>query len=385
MVIRLTSDPRPGRHGGLGLIAPLAALALVAAACGGDEPAAEAGSSEGTEPSEAAEAAAAGECGDDVTLVNSIRSLSNEYHANWAQGGEWFAESVGLAENYQVVTDEADQQQQLSTIRSLLAENAACTVINVDPTSSTVTEAVVQAADDAGAYVVSQWNTPDGFLPSEETPTWVSHISFDGRVGGYDTAKALFDEMGGSGQIVAIQGILDNVPAQQRFEGLQQALEEYPDIELLDDQVANWDRAEAQQVTQTLLTQYGDEVTGIWAANDSMALGVVEALRSAGRAGEVPVSGHDATSEALQAISDGEMVATVSSDAWWQGGMGLAIGLAALRGDIDPAELGEEERAFYAEQFLIDGENVEEFLEPPAPDNYEWTDYFGRVVGPIDG
>ena len=113
---------------------------------------------------------------------------------------------------------------------------------------------------------------------------------------------------------------------------------------MLDHQSANWDRSQSFPIMQAWLTKYGDQITGVWAGNDDMALGALEALRAAGQAGKVPVVGIDGIPEAVQAIKKGEYVETVSSDAYYQGSIGLAMGLAVLTGQVDAAE-GLAERA----------------------------------------
>ncbi|WP_192498627.1 sugar ABC transporter substrate-binding protein [Ornithinimicrobium pratense] len=327
-----------------------------------------------------------GDSGDDVQLVLAIRSLSNPYHANWVEGAEIFAESVD--KDLTVLSDDGDSQKQLSQIRSLIASGQTI-ALNVDPNTSSDTQAIVRAVTDAGGYVVTQWNKPDDLLPPDVGDNWVSHISFDGDESGYQIATALFEEMGGEGGIIALQGILDNVPAQQRFAGLQRALEEYPDIELLDDQTAQWDRNTGYSVTQTLLTKHGEDVQGIWAANDNMALGALEALKAAGRGGgEVPIVGVDAVPEALDEISSGEngYLATVTTDAWWQGGAPLALAYQAAIGEYDVADASDEQRAFYGTQFLVTQDNVDEHMSAPTAEELQpdLDDPFLRSVGPIE-
>jgi ribose transport system substrate-binding protein len=116
-----------------------------------------------------------------------------------------------------------------------------------------------------------------------------------------------------------------------------------------------------------------------------MALGALQALEAAGLAGKVAVVGIDAVPEAVQAIADGTMTATVSSDGPWQGGIGLAMGYCALTGELDVSELSEEQRAFYAEQTLITAENAEENLEPSVDlADFECGNLFDRVDGPVN-
>src|SRR5690606_23032044 len=90
----------------------------------------------------------------DVQLVLAIRSLSNPYHANWVEGAEIFADSIG--QELTVLSDDGDSQKQLSQIRSLLASGQTI-ALNVDPNTSSDTQAIVRAVTDAGGYVVTQW------------------------------------------------------------------------------------------------------------------------------------------------------------------------------------------------------------------------------------
>ena len=318
---------------------------------------------------------------EDVTLVGQVRNQTNPYEASWLEGGDAFAESVGLEQ--QQLTYDGDSQQQQEQIRQVLASgDASCTVINALPNGDSDTTPIVAAADEAGAWLVTQWNKPADLDPTEYD-RWVAHLTYDGVESGYQIAKAIFEEMGGSGGVIALQGILDTAAAQDRFLGLERALEEYPDITLLDDQTADFDRATALEVTRTLLTQYGDEVGGVWAANDDMALGAVQALEAAGR-DDVAVAGIDAVPEALEAVSGGTMTATVSSDGPWQGAVGLAMGFCAATGELDVADVPAEDRAFFAEQFLITEENVEEFSDPAVDlEELSCDSLFSRATGPI--
>lgn len=328
--------------------------------------------------------AAGGEKGD-VLLVQGIRSLSNSYHANWAAGGDLFGESVD--KKVIVLSDEADSQKQLSLVKGLAAKGQVY-ALNIDPNTSSDTEAIVRAVTEAGGYVVTQWNKPDDLNPWDIGDHWVAHIAFDGTGIGKDVSQTLFDSMGGEGGIIALQGILDNKPAKQRFAGLQEALKANPGITLLDDQTANWSRTEALSVTQTLLAKHGDKVKGVWAANDEMALGALEALKAAGMAGKVPIIGFDAVPQALDEIKSGtnKYVATVSTDPWWQGGAALSLAYKAATGEIDVSKLSHDQRAFYAEQSIVTKDNVEKFTQAPTLEALkpDLDDPFKRFSAPIN-
>jgi ribose transport system substrate-binding protein len=184
---------------------------------------------------------------------------------------------------------------------------------------------------------------------------------------------------------VALGGILSNIPAIERKKGLDEALAAHPDVKLLDFQVANWSPTEALEKVNAWLTQFGDEITGIWAANDDMALGALEALRADGRAGQVPVTGIDGIQLAVEAVMNGEMAGTVAWDPFWQGGMGLSIGYHAKTGKFDPAAEPKEHREFYGKGVVITSGNAKEFYDTniKSEPQLDWSDIWGRVTGQI--
>ncbi|WP_300402969.1 sugar ABC transporter substrate-binding protein [Nocardioides sp.] len=328
---------------------------------------------------------AAGDSGscapEDVQLVGQVRNESNPYEASWLDGGDAFAASVGLEQNR--LTYDGDSTKQQEQVRQLLAGDTSCLVMNVLPNGDSDTTPIVKGADQAGAYLVTQWNKPADLDPTDYE-RWISHITYNGVESGQQIGDALVEAIGGSGGIIALQGVLDTAAAKDRFAGLEATLAENPDVTLLDQQAANFSRAEALEVTKTLLTKHGDDVLGIWAANDDMALGALEALQQAGRAGEVAVVGIDAVPDALTAIEGGEMTATVSSDGPWQGGIGLAIGYCVATGDLAVDDVSDEDRAFFAEQFLITDDNVGEYLTPETDAaDFECDNVFNRVAGPL--
>ena len=318
----------------------------------------------------------------DITVVGQVRNETNPYEKSWLDGGQEFAASVGLKEKR--LTYDGESPKQLEQIRQELSTgNPECMVLNVLTNTDADTTPVVKAAQDAGAYVVTQWNKPADLHPWDGYDKWIAHITYDGKDSGYQIAVALFESMGGKGGVIALQGQAANVTAENRFAGLKQALSEYPDITLLDQQADDWDRTKAFDTTGTLLTKHGDAIGGVWAANDDMALGAHKALEAANRT-DVGVVGIDAVPEAVQAIADGTMVATVSSDGPWQGGIGLAMGYCALTGELDVADLPNKNREFFAEQVLITKENSADYLAPKANlSDFECGKLFGRVAGPL--
>ena len=320
---------------------------------------------------------------DKITAVNSIRSLSNPYHATWNQGGAAFAQWAGV--DYVTLVTEGNSEKGIADIKAMIARTGGNMVLNVDPNESPDARPIVEACAEAGVHVVTQWNKPADLHPWDFDPHYVAHISFDGKPNGKAMAEALFEAMGGSGGIVALGGILSNVPAIERKAGLDAALAENPDIELLDFQVANWDPNQAYDITSAWVTRFGDDIKGIWAANDGMGISALEVLRAEGMAGQVPVTGIDGIQLAVEAVMAGEFAGTVAWDPFWQGGMGLSIPYHAKTGKFDPAAEPQEHREFYGTGIVITADNAEEFYKSnieAAPD-LDWNDIWGRVSGQI--
>ena len=204
----------------------------------------------------------------------SFRGIDNEYYIGVEAGAKAFAESVAAEDRYQWIENKNDSAKQVAQITQILAESGKCTAINIDPNENAIVPAILNAAKKVGAKVVVQWTLPPGDVtPESYGSTFTAFMAENAETQGYGIAKALFESMGGEGNIVAIQGLLDNTAQQGRQAGLERALEEYPGITLLDAQPANWDRTMAQNLMQSYLTKYGDKINGVWAANDSLGLG----------------------------------------------------------------------------------------------------------------
>ncbi len=327
-------------------------------------------------------------CGkSDIRLVNSMREIAQPYHANVDKGGRMFARWAGLERHYVLQLNQGDSAKQVSLMRGLLATNARCTIFNVEPNADPVIKPMVDTAQRSGAWIVTHWAHGEGLHPFDGYGQWIAHVAVDSLEAGRAISVALADAMGGKGGIVALQGRLDTDPARKRFAGLQQVLRERPGVRLLDQQSANWDRTAAFPVMQTWLAKYGRQIRGVWAANDDMALGALEALRAAGLAGRIPVVGVDGIPEAIAAIGKGEMRATVSSDAYYQGSIGLAMGVCVLTGQAPlPSTWPRDKREFFLKLQLITKDNAGQYRGDPPASAYipEWdcANLWKRSTGP---
>ena len=320
---------------------------------------------------------------DKPQLAISLRSLTNPYHASFAKGGQMFAESVGAP--CEVLVTEGNSEKGISDVRALLAKSGGNLVLCIDPNDSPDARVIVEACAKAGASVVTIWNKPEDLHPWDFNPNYVAHISFNGVPNGKLMAETLIEKMGGSGGIVGLGGIFNNVPAIERKAGLDAALKDNANVKLLDFQVADWVETKAFEITQAWITRFGSEIKGVWAANDGMALGALEALRAEGLAGQIPVCGIDGIKQAIDAIKGGEMASTVDWDPIWIGGMGMSIAYHAHTKQIDIAAEPKEHREFYGTGVPVTFKNVDEYIEKYVNNTpkIDWNDLWGRVSGQI--
>jgi ribose transport system substrate-binding protein len=316
-----------------------------------------------------------------TTLVVCIRGLDNPYHANYAVGARELGKKLGLPVD--VLTSEANSQKQFSDLRAEIAKTGGNMVASVDPNEAPDVVAIAKMLEDAGAYWVNWWNKPPD-VNVMDYPHWVAHIQFDAVGQGYYNANELFKTFKPpyQGKIVAIQGMLANNAAIGRFQGLQNALKEHPGVTLLQWEGAEWDTTKAYNATKALLAAYPD-VDGVWCANDNMGMGAIQALKEAGLAGKVLVTGTDGNPEAFDAIKAGYMTSTEFQDSRFQAQLGLSMCLDAKNGKLDVASLPRKYRSWMIPGVKVNRENVDQFVKEyiDSMPEYDLSDYFATWAG----
>jgi len=290
-----------------------------------------------------------------ILLANSYRNLINDYWIVWNKGGENAAK--GLDCEYLSFSAENNESKQASDVEAAITRGVKAMAIM--PVTAGALGAMIDLCEDQRIWVVSQWDRPSAIKP-EDYKYWVAHITMDTVEQGHVPAKVLFEALGGKGKIVAIGGLPGTGSAEDRHEGLKKALKEYPGIELLGYQSGDYNRIVAVKVMEDFISAYGDKIDGIWCANDDMAVGAIEILKSLGLAGgKIKIVGIDATEGAVKAIIEGDMYATVSGDPWYMSGIGMVYAYNAVRGKILP----EEEQIVMLEAPVVDQSNAAEYYQ----------------------
>lgn len=241
----------------------------------------------------------------------SLSTLNNPFFVTLRDGALDEANRLGID---LVVADAQDNPaKQLSDIEDFIQQDLDLILIN--PTDSDAIVTAVLEANDVGIPVI----TVDRGSNGGEV---VCHIASDNVAGGRMAGEYLANLLNGEGRVIELQGILGTSAARDRGKGFGQAMENYPDIKIIAQQTANFNRAEGLMVMENLLTAY-PEVDGVFAHNDEMALGAIEALKSAGMLDDVVVVGFDAIDDAVKAVEAGEMDATVAQQPYEMGKLGV--------------------------------------------------------------
>jgi ribose transport system substrate-binding protein len=339
-------------------LAAVTALALLAAGCGqaedpvGNGAVAASGCNEPT-PAE------------DIVLVASVINTTNPYMASMIEGAEALSEELGV--DLRIVDSAGSSQQQISQIQAILAEGRKVALM-VNTVASADAVPIVNAVENANGCVVIWWNKPDDFEPTDVGDHFVAFQMHSGVDAGRCIGEQLAESLDGEGDIIALPGVLDSTVSQQRVAGLLDALEEYPNVSILDARPANWDQQIGFQETQTLIASHGDAIDGFWAADDAMMLGAIQAFERAGRIDEVNIVGEGLYQPTIDIMEADE--ANIVGNTYHRGFMAASIGLhtafLAATGEMDVSEMSEAERNGLFEIGCVTPENYEEFLEYDA-------------------
>lgn len=322
----------------------------------------------------------------DPAIAWSYRDRTNPYWNAIVSGGEAFVESIGKSKADLInLINEGSSEKSLSDVRALLAKTNGNLALAIDPNDSPNARPIVEAVVEKGAYVSTIWNKTDDLHPWDFGDNYVAHMQWSDIGPAEQTATILLEAIGGKGAIVGLGGIASNNPAIERRTGLDNALKNFPEVELLDYQAADWDTQKAATVMASYLTRFGDEIQGVFCANDTMAYGVLEALRAEGLAGEIPIVAYDGNAQAVDLVLAGELLATVSTNPYWGGGVSAALAYHAAIGTFKPSDEPHEHREFNGPSILVTKADAEQFKRDyidSVPD-YDWNDFWGPSSGPI--
>lgn len=267
------------------------------------------------------------------------KTLVNEHWQEMRRGYEEAANELGVQVTVQAARDETDLTGQLSTAESMLGQDFDA--FSVSPLSTTNLQPFLNRAESQNIPVL---NVDDSKVDSRV------FVGSDHREMGVIAAESIADLLPEGGQVAQIEGQAGSPAAQQRIDGFTSELEEHPNLELVASVPGDWDRQKSLDAATNILRENPD-VKAFYANNDTMALGVVEAVRNAGKLGEVIIIGTDGVPDAIQAIRDGEMTGTVASFPYNMGYIATEMAVRLLEGQgvprtvVSPMELVTQDNA----------------------------------------
>lgn len=271
----------------------------------------------------------------------SVSTLNNPFFVTLRDGAQSAADEAGAE---LIVSDaQNDTAQQQDDIQNFVSQQVNAILVN--PVDSDAVVPAIEAANQANIPVIALDRGASG---GELATTIASDNVQGGNLAGEELIRLV-----GSGSVAQLEGTPGADPARDRGQGFQDAIDAQSAVEVVASQSANFDRAEGLNVAENIL-QANPDIAGIFAQNDEMALGAVQALGdSAGD--DVKVVGFDATEDGLSAIQDGTMNASVAQQPAEIGSLGVENAISVINGES-------VEENIPVEVQLVTPENVSDFL-----------------------
>ncbi|WP_018247409.1 ribose ABC transporter substrate-binding protein RbsB [Orenia marismortui] len=258
----------------------------------------------------------------------AVSTQNNPFFVDMKKGLEAKAEEL----DFDVLTVDAqdDAAKQLSSIEDLIMKGIDVLVVN--PVDGDAVVTAIESANNSNIPVITVDRGANG---GEIT----AHIASDNVAGGEMAADFIAEKINKAGKVVELEGIAGTSAARDRGKGFNQGIDKYNNIEVVASQPADFNRAKGMTVMENILQSQRD-IDAVFAHNDSMALGAMEAIEATGR--DIIIVGFDAIDDAVQAVKDGKIDATVAQQ---------------------PSLIGE--MAVETAQKIADQKEVEDFIKVP--------------------
>ena len=230
------------------------------------------------------------------TIGLSVSTLNNPFFVTLTEGAEAAAKELGVS--LSVVDAGDDVTKQVSDIEDLV--NKGISVLVINPVDSDAVTGAVEAAMAKGVRVIAVDRAVNGV-------TIDCQIASDNVLGAELATQFIVDTLGEGVKVAELEGTPGASAAIDRSKGFHNVAD--AKLNVVANQTANFDRTQGMSVMENMLQAHGD-IKAVFAANDEMALGAVEAIYGAGKS--ILVVGFDATDDAIEAIKEGRMAATIA-------------------------------------------------------------------------
>ncbi|MEZ6132566.1 MAG: sugar ABC transporter substrate-binding protein [Planctomycetaceae bacterium] len=245
--------------------------------------------------------------GDRPKVALIMKSLANEFFSTMAAGAE--QHQAAHSDQYELIVngikDERDLSRQVALVEEMVS--AGVDAIVIAPADSKALVPALRRARAEGVVVVNIDNRLDADVLKQEDIS-IPFVGPDNKAGAHTVAEFLATKLAKGDQVAVLEGIRTSFNGTQRREGFEQAMQA-AGLTIVDSQSADWEMSQASTIASSMLTEH-PQIKAILAANDSMALGAIAAVKGAGRSGDVLVIGFDNISAVQQAIREGKILAT---------------------------------------------------------------------------
>jgi inositol transport system substrate-binding protein len=229
--------------------------------------------------------------------------------------------------NVQFEDAQADIGKQINQVQNFVAQGLDAIIVN--PADTAATQAITEMVAASGIPLVYVNRGPE----QKELPEKVVVVESDHIVAGRLQMEALAECMGGKGNVAIMLGELASNATQQRTAGNKEVIEKYPEIKVVQEQTANYQRNQAIDLMTNWIVG-GEEINAVAANNDEMAIGAILAMQQSGMSpDQVCVGGVDATADALDYMEQGLLDVSVFQDAKGQGRGALDAAVKLVKGE----------------------------------------------------
>lgn len=286
-----------------------------------------------------------------------MKTLSNPFWGAMGQGVEEAAKAAGV--EYQIQAVESDQaaESQLNVCNTMLERKP--TALITAAINSTNLLPCLERAVESGLPVVDLDGNLDPAVLEQAGIEIAFGIGSDNVAAGAQGAEWLVEQLGAdaTGPVLVIEGLSGNITGEKRATGFAEKLGELaPGLDIVASLPGDWDRGKAANITNDILTRNPDLVA-IFAANDGMALGAVEAAYAAGKGDQVTIIGVDGNSDAVKSIKSGRLNASVAQ-------LPYLVGKTAVEKVGDILSRGTVEDFIFVPTLVLTQSVLEEGTEP---------------------
>lgn len=262
---------------------------------------------------------------DDISLGAILKNQANEFWLALGEGMENESSDYGVSIDIQATSTETDTVGQLSIMETMLQNNYDALILS--PLTNECLDSAVSTALSSDIPIV---NANCEYVAAADVFVGGSQIEI-----GYKAADYIAEQLGEEGKVAIIEGVSGTFTSIQRVNGFNEQIVNYPDIEVVASVSGDYEMEKAMNVVTDILTA-NDDIDAIYCCNDNMALGAIEALRSAGKLGEVIVIGVDGTGDAYTSIHAGELTATIDQFPEINGEVAVEVALRLMAGQDIP-------------------------------------------------